>query len=233
MSERTAVVTGGAGALGRTVVAILLSDGWQVHVPVRAGADAPRLRERHGNAPALFAAAADLTDPAATASFFEGVRTAAGRLDLLANLAGGFAAGSVEDTEPAVWARMLASNATAPFLAIRAALPLLRASGGGAIVNVASASLLGAPAAGMSAYAASKSALVSLTRTLAEELAPDRITVNAVAPTVIDTPANRAAMPRSDRTGWLAPEEIAQVIRFLASPEARPVTGNVLVLRKG
>lgn len=233
MSMRVAVVTGGTGRLGQAVVDALLADGWRVHVPVRSPEDGARLLRRHGGHGALTATPADLEDADAVAAFFAGVAASDGRLDLLANLAGGFAPGTVEETDPSTWTRMWQSNATIPFLAMRAGIPVLRSSGGGAVVNVASAAAVGGPVAGMSAYLAAKSALVSLTRGMAEELAADGITVNAVAPTVIDTPANRAAMPGSARESWLAPEEIADVIRFLAGPGGRVVSGNVLVLRKG
>lgn len=232
MRESVAVVTGGSGALGGAVVGVLLREGWRVHVPVRSSSAAAALRERHGGDPHLHAGEAELTDPEAVAAFFARVGREAGRLDLLANLVGGFAAGDVVGTAPDTWDRMWRSNATAPFLAIRSAVPLLRASGGGSIVNVVAAAAVGGPRPGMSAYLAAKSALVSLTRNLAEELAPDRITVNAVAPSVIDTPANRSAMPRVDTASWLAAQDIAEVIRFLADPKARVVTGSVLLLRK-
>jgi len=233
VSEKVAVVTGGAGALGEGVVRALLDEGWQVHVPLRREADEGPFRREMGDPPSLSTVAADLTDPASVEQLFASVDARSGRLDLLCNLVGGFAMGPVEETDPETWQRMVGLNATAPFLAIRAAVPRLRASGGGAVVNVAAAAALGAPVSGMSAYLASKSAVIGLTRNLAEELADDGTTVNAVAPTVIDTPANRDAMPEADPGGWLTPEEIARVILFLAGPDARIVTGNVVALRKG
>jgi NAD(P)-dependent dehydrogenase (short-subunit alcohol dehydrogenase family) len=232
MDARVAVVTGGVGALGGAVVEALLADGWSVHVPWTSETSEAGLLARVGKQALLATVRADLTDPDAVDAFFGAVRKASGRLDLLCNLVGGFAMAAVEDTAAETWERMLGVNATAPFLSIRAAVPLLRETGGGSIVNVAAAALE-RPAPGMSAYLASKAAVANLTRTLAEELARDGITVNAVAPTTIDTPANRQAMPSADRSGWLAPDAIADVIRFLAGPQARIVTGNVVGLRRG
>lgn len=233
MDGRVAVVTGGTGGLGGAVVHALLDDGWRVHVPYVVEGDDERLRERLGADDALRTHRVDLTDPGAVAGLFDAVRERDGRLDALCNLVGAFAMGAVEDTEPETWGRMWGANATAPFLAIRGAVPLLAASGSGRVVSVAAAAALGGPVAGMSAYLAAKAALVSLTRNLARELGPRGITVNAVAPTTIDTPANREAMPDADTGTWIAPREIAAVIRFLLGPDAGVVNGNVVELRKG
>lgn len=232
MRDRVAVITGGGGALGSAVVTSFLEDGWTVWVPSSSAASAEELRERLGTPAGLRAAAADLTDTGAVEAFFARVASAHGGLDVLCNLVGGFAAGDIVDTDPATWERMWRLNATAPFLAIRSAVPLLRRSGDGRIVNVAAAAALGDPKPGMSAYLATKAAVVSLTRNLSEELAGDGIRVNAVAPTIIDTPDNRRAMPDAGRDGWLEPREIAGVIRFLAGPHAAVVSGSVLTLRK-
>ncbi|MGD8320850.1 MAG: SDR family NAD(P)-dependent oxidoreductase [Gemmatimonadota bacterium] len=232
MSSNVAVVTGGTGALGEAVVETLLGDGWTVHVPVHGETGSEKLASLPGAESRLRLTRADLTDPEEVDRLIATVRSKDGRLDLLCNLVGGFAMGSVVDTAPETWARMMDMNATTTFLAVRAAAPLLQASGDGRIVNVAAAAALGGATADMSAYLAAKSAVVSLTRNLARELAPRHITVNAVAPTIIDTPSNRNAMPDADRATWLAPGEIARVVRFLAGPDAAVVTGNVIQLGK-
>jgi len=233
MARSVAVVTGGTGGLGGEVVHALVRGGWRVHVPWVTEVEAERLRERIGGANAVALHRTDLTDPDSVAALFAAVQAEDGGLDLLCNLVGGFAMGAIEDTDVDTWNRMWAANATAPFLAMRAAVPLLEAAPVGRIVNVAAAAALGAPIGGMSAYLAAKSALVSLTKNLAREFGPRGVTVNAVAPTTIDTPANRKAMPDADRGTWISAEEIAEVILFLAGPAAGVVTGNVLELRKG
>jgi len=233
MSSKVALVSGGTGALGVAVVRTLLEEEWRVHVPRRGGSADEGFLEQVGPADGLRLHEADLTEAAAVDALLSRVRREDGRLDLVCNLVGGFAAAAVEETDPDTWRRLWEALATAPFLAVRSAVPLLRDSGGGRIVNVAAAAAVEGPRAGMSAYLAAKSAVVSLTRNLARELGPSGIAVNAIAPTTIDTPANRRAMPDADRSGWLAPEEIARVVRFLAGPDAGIVTGSVLRLGKG
>jgi NAD(P)-dependent dehydrogenase (short-subunit alcohol dehydrogenase family) len=149
-----------------------------------------------------------------------------GRLDALLNIAGGFVWQGVEDGGDE-WGRMFALNLTTALNASRAALPHLKASPEGRIVNIGANGALKA-AHGMGAYAASKSAVHRLTEALAEELKATSVTVNAVLPSIIDTPANRADMPDADPAKWVAPADLATTILFLASPKARAITGALL-----
>lgn len=231
---RVAVVTGGTGALGQWVVHTLLEEGWEVHVPWVVDAEAEALAASVGDrSDALFLAEADVSRAESVARFFERVRGRSRRLDALCNLVGGFRMGPLEETDPELWNGMLELNATTAFLCCRAAAPLLEASGAGRIVNVAALPAVDRGAAGMSAYAASKAAVLNLTYSLARELRKSLVTVNAVAPETLDTPANRRAMPDADTSRWVHPREAARVISFLVSPDAAVVTGSVLVLARG
>jgi NAD(P)-dependent dehydrogenase (short-subunit alcohol dehydrogenase family) len=233
LEGRVALVTGGTGALGRAVVARLVACGADVHVSWVTEAEAVDLKTTLGrDAGRVHLYRADVTDPASVDQLVGGVTGGTGRLDILANIAGGFAFASLEETDPAVWQRMVALNATSAFLCCRAAAPLMRRHRWGRIVNVAALPALERGAAGMSAYAASKAAVLNLSYSLAKELAPHGITVNAVVPSIIDTPANRKAMPEADTSTWLQPEEIADVMAFLVSERAGVVTGTAVNLSR-
>lgn len=233
LRDRITLVTGGTGVLGRAVTDRFLAEGARVHVPLRRPEAAGALRERLGNrAEALHLHPdADLTDPAAVSRLFRAVEASAGAgPEILLNLAGGFRMAPVEETSPEAWSGMLELNATTAFLSARAAFPGMIARGWGRIVNVSAFPALDRGKAGFSAYAAAKAAVLNLTSTLAREGAPHGITANALVPSIIDTPDNRAAMPDADRRAWLDPDEIAGVIAFLASPAARIVNGAALTL---
>lgn len=233
LEGRVALVTGGTGALGRAVVARLVADAMDVHASWVTETEAGELEEMLGrDATRVHLHRADVTEPASVDRLIAAVTGDAGRLDVLANVAGGFASAPLEETAPAVWQRMLALNATSAFLCCRAAAPAMRRRKWGRIVNVAAVPALERGATGMSAYAASKAAVLNLTYSLAKELAPAGVAVNAIVPSIIDTPANRKAMPDADTSTWLRPEEIAEVIAFLVSERAGVVTGTAVNLAR-
>jgi len=214
-------VTGAAGILGRFVVEHLAAGGSPV-VAVDVGPD-DALPQRA----ALALGGVDLTDEAGTARAFAAIADRFGSIDGLVNIAGGFAWETVAEGESATWDRLYAINVRTALHACRAALPLM--SAGGAIVNIGAAAAARAEA-GMGAYAASKSAVARLTEALAAELKAKGIRVNAVLPSIIDTPANRADMPDADFGKWVTTEELANVIAFLVSDKAGGVTGAAVAV---
>ncbi|MBK1968474.1 MULTISPECIES: SDR family NAD(P)-dependent oxidoreductase [Brevundimonas] len=219
MGERVAAITGGHGTLGRAVVEAVQAAGWTIAVIDHASGHAVP----EG---VLEIGGVDLTDPAQARGAIEAVVAHYGRLDALLNIAGGFIWSPVEgDGEE--WDRMHALNVKTTLNASRAALPHLKASPEGRIVNVGANGAVKA-GHGMGAYAASKAGVHRLTEALAEELKSTSVTVNAVLPSIIDTAANRADMPGADPAKWVAPADLAAVILFLASPEARAVTGALI-----
>lgn len=226
--KRVAVVTGGTGALGGTVVSALLGDEWTVHVPWRTSGAAEALIGVVGTAhPRLHLHEADVSVEGDVDRLFRGVDEASGRLDALVNVAGGFAMGPIGELPVGQWETMIAANATSAFLCCRAAAPRMEAAGGGRIVSLAAAAALDAKP-GMVAYVAAKAAVLAMTRALATELAPGRITVNAIAPTTIDTAANRTTTPAADRSGWVSPDQIAATILWLLGDAAAGVTGTIV-----
>lgn len=232
-SPSVALVTGGTGALGQAVVRRFLDDGARVHVTWVIERELEYLSSFLGeDYDKVVLHRVDLADEGQVGELFAAIEKTDDRLDALANIAGGFAYAGLGDTDLETWERMQRMNATSCFLCCRGALPLLRAAGGGSIVNVAARPALERGAAMMSAYAASKAAVLNLTYSLAAELAADHVTVNAIVPSVIDTPANRRDMPDADTSTWLTPEEIARVVAYLTGSDARIVTGSALVLSR-
>jgi NAD(P)-dependent dehydrogenase (short-subunit alcohol dehydrogenase family) len=220
-ANQTVIVTGGTGALGRAVVAALLAAGARCRVPYIVDAEAASFPHKDrvtliGNC--------DLTNEADVARLYDGVA------DLWASIhiAGGFAMGAVADTDKAGMMHMLNVNFVSCYLCCRAAVRGFGA-GGGRIVNIAARPALEPRlGGGMASYAASKAAVAAFTLALAAEVAGRGILVNAVAPSIIDTQANREAMPKADHAAWPKPEEIAATIAFLASPENKVTTGGVV-----
>ena len=217
-------VAGGTGALGVEVVRALVEAGWPVTAtwiaPDRPERVAPDLEGARG----VTFVEADLTDPAAA----ERAVAAAGDLAAVITTVGGYAGGRrVHEDGPATLERMLRLNLVTAFNVARAGLPPLLERGGGAFVAVAARAAL-RPGAGAAAYAASKAGVVALVQALDAEYRRDGVRANAIVPSVIDTPANRAAMPSSDRAGWTPPERIARVVRFLVSDESAATSGAAI-----
>lgn len=218
-SGRTVVVTGGTGALGGAVVGALLEAGATCRVSYHHKDEAERFAFRDK----VTLVAADLTDEAAVATLYDGVSP----LWASIHIAGGFAAGKVVDTDKKTLTAQIDTNLVSCFLCCRAAMRAMK--DGGRIVNVAARPALEwRQGAGIAAYAASKAAVAALTVALAEEAAKDNILVNAVAPSTMDTPANREAMPKADFDKWPKVEEVAKTIVFLASPENRVTRGGIV-----
>ena len=204
MQGRHVVVTGGKGALGGAVVALLEARGAHVHVPDIA--------------------TVDLSDEAATTAYYAALPP----LWASIQLAGGFAMAAITETSFADFEKQWRTNAVTCFLACREAVRSIRKTGqGGRIVNVAARPVV-VPAGNMTAYAAAKAGVAAITQGLAAELSGEQILVNAVLPSLIDTPANRAAMPNADHAAWPKPAELAAAIGFLASPDNALTSGSLL-----
>lgn len=223
MTDRTVLVTGGTGGLGGAVTAAFVETGWRVVVPVRDGS--PRADPPAG----AQIVPADLTDPA---SVQRAVAVAAADrgapLRAVVNLVGGYASGGlVHETPVTEFERMLALNLRPTYLVTHSALPHLVAAGGGSVVCVSSRAAL-APFPGAAGYVTAKAAVLAFAATVAVEYRQAGVRCNTVVPSVIDTPANRAAQPNADHSRWVQPAEIAAVIRFLAGDESAPTSGATI-----
>ncbi|MHA6686222.1 SDR family NAD(P)-dependent oxidoreductase [Mesorhizobium sp. A556] len=230
LQDRHIVITGGTGALGGAVLAKLLAEGAVCHVP-NAHASAPPHFAFAGDERVKLAHNVDLADPAKVEAFYASVP------DLWASvhLAGGFAMAPVEATDPASFDEMMDTNARTTFLCCRAAIRSMLGSGlGGRIVNVtARPGLDPRRGSGMVAYTASKAAVAAMTVALAEEVKGKGILVNAIAPSMLDTQANRAAMPKADFTKWVSLEATAETVAALISTRNIATSGALLPLYGG
>jgi NAD(P)-dependent dehydrogenase (short-subunit alcohol dehydrogenase family) len=229
LHHRVAIVTGGAGALGGAVTGRLLGDGAHVCVPLELAGHGATLRERvaPSQRDRLLTEVVDVTDLDAMTRFTEAVVQLHGRVDILVSIVGGFAGGALVETDRATWDRMLAMNLSSVFVATRAVAPHMVAAGRGRVVTIGSRAVV-PPGPGFIAYTTAKAGVIAFTQALARELQPHGITVNSILPSTMDTPANRAAMPDSDRQGWVPVESVAEAIAFLARDTSAHITGALL-----
>ena len=223
--DRHVVVTGGTGALGSAVLDALLQAGAHCHVPIRS--EQALLRSPHrGNARVSFTAMSDLADEAAVMNYYDGL----GSLWASIHIAGAFASAPIVHSDRAFLMGQLEANLVSAYLCSRAAVVAMRRAGsGGRIVNVASRQALEQRlGAGSVAYTIAKAGVAALTTALGAEVAGENILVNAVAPSIIDTPDNRKSMPNADFAAWPKVEEITRAILFLASPANTVTRGAVI-----
>ncbi|PPQ18155.1 NAD-dependent oxidoreductase [Bradyrhizobium sp. AC87j1] len=220
MQDKVLIVTGAHGALGKVVAEIARSRGARVAGIDHAPSQIPATPE------SIEIGGVDLSDAAQAKTAVDAAAKHFGRLDALINIAGGFAYETVDDGDVKTWQRMYALNVLTALNTSRAALPHLAASRAGRIVNIGAMGALQA-GSGMGPYAASKAGVHRLTEALASEW-KGKVTVNAVLPSIIDTTANRADMPKADFSKWVTPQELTEVILFLASEAASGITGALI-----
>jgi len=227
-NQRVVVITGAAGNLGRATAMAFAAAGDRLALVDRdhEALEALRAELPEGTESAPFVA--NLMDGAAVESLMGAVIERFGRLDVLANIAGGFTMGPpLHETPEKDWDFMLDLNARTVFHCCRWAVPQMLAGGGGRIINI-SARAATRGVGRMGPYCASKAAVITLTESLADELKDQGVNVNCILPGTVDTPENRAAMPDQDHDRWVPPDDLANVILFLASPSARSVTGAAI-----
>lgn len=225
-STKVALVAGGTGGLGRAVSLAFHEHGAQVVVSYRKPQEFDLLRAAAGpDASRLEGHRVDVTDEAAVSQLMETILAQHGRLDALVNTVGGYAGGvKLWELETNVLDRMLALNLRSIFVLSRAAMRVMLKQAHGAIVNVAAKAAFDHPG-GAAAYAASKAAAVALLDSLAAEAKGTGVRVNSILPSIIDTKPNRLAMPKADFAKWPKPDDIARVILFLCSDDAKVVHG--------
>jgi NAD(P)-dependent dehydrogenase (short-subunit alcohol dehydrogenase family) len=218
----TVLVSGGTGALGGAVLRELVESGWDVAATWLVERERERVESELGDSVALVRA--DLMEPDGAAAAVE----AAPELEAVVNLVGGFAAGPyVHETEPDDFMGMIRLNLLPAFLLARAAMPRLVERGAGAFVGVSARPAL-QPFPGAAGYVTGKAALLAFVQTLDAEYRGSGVRCNAILPSVIDTPANRAAQPDADHSRWVPPGQIAKVVRFLVSEDSAPTSGAAI-----
>ena len=225
-SQKIVLISGGAGGLGRAVTLAFLREGARVVVTYRRQTEMDTLIQLVGDAAVnLSGRPADLVQSGAARDLIQVIAAEHGRIDVLVNTVGAWAGGAkFWESDPAEFDRMLDANLRSAYLLLRAALPLMLKQNAGAIINVGSrAAVDHAPAA--AAYVASKAAAVAMIDSLAADLRDTGVRANSVLPSVINTPANRQAMPAADHSKWPTPEAIAQVILFLAGEDSALING--------
>jgi NAD(P)-dependent dehydrogenase (short-subunit alcohol dehydrogenase family) len=228
------MVAGGTGGLGRAVSLAFLQEQARVLVTYRNEEEFVALRTAAGaNESSLKGYRADVTDEAAVRQLMDGVLAEYGQLDAMINTVGAYTGGAkLWDAETKVFDHMLALNLRSGLLLSRAAVPAMLKRRRGSIVNVASKAAVDHPG-GAAAYAASKAAALAMIDSLAEDLKGTGVRVNSVLPSIIDTEANRKAMPGADFTLWPKPEDIARVILFLSSEDAKVIHGAAIPVYGG
>lgn len=224
-TQKTVLVAGGTGALGASVTRAFLATGARVIATYRVKEEYDALIAEAGKSAGLTGENVDVTDEAAVAQFVGGVEKQYGAVDALVITVGGYAGGKpIWESDLSTLEKMLSLNLRAAFVMARGVLPGMIRQNRGAIVNIASKAAYGS-SPGAAAYAASKAGVLALFDSLAEEVKPYNINVNSIVPSIMDTPANRRAMPKADFSVWPKTSEIAKVIVYLCSEDARVIHG--------
>ena len=228
---RVVVVTGGSGALGQAVTRRFLDEGATVCVPWIVDHERERLEKSVSGAARarLVLERCDVLDEAAVGRLITGVVERHRRLDVVVSAVGGFAMGELVQTDRALWDKMLALNLTSAYVIARAALPHMLTTGAGRIVAVASRAVV-PPMGGFIAYTVAKAGTIAFVQALAAETRGRGVTVNAVLPSTMDTPANRTAMPDVDPKTWVPVDDVAGAITFLAAESSGHVNGSLLAI---
>jgi len=228
LKDQVAVITGGAGALGRHIVRVFLEAQSRVAVADASAQALEEVASEHSYSGELSIHETDLLGEKGVENLVHDVVGARGRIDVLVCALGGFlCCPSVAETSEADWDKMMHMNVKSTFFAAKYAFPVMQKQKYGRIITIGARPAL-TGAGGMAAYAASKAGTVNLTQSLAQEGAPFNITANCVLPSIIDTPANRAAMPDAKFEDWVSPEKLARTILFFASPDSTATSGAAL-----